>query len=131
MPNELTEAEKLAALDRAATQGQWVPNEVGGGAFSTWDHMPVLAGKTMDVELCCKLVNAYRANQLVLIGPDAVEKVARAIGLLKYEGLEPPVRWPSDPLDALKGVHTPTLTWEYAEHCRRLSTAALAALGVK
>ncbi len=71
----------LAALSDAATQGQWVPNEVGGGAFSTWDHMPVLAGKTMDVELCCKLVNAYRANQIAVIGPDAVERCAAAMAI--------------------------------------------------
>jgi len=113
MPNEQPEAKKLAALDRAATQGQWVPNEVGGGAFSTWDHMPVLAGKTMDVELCCKLVNAYRANRLVLIGPDAVEVVARVIASTSAGAWEY-LHVSTDPKD-----------WEFE------ARAALDALGVK
>lgn len=65
----------LAALSAAATKGQWVPNVVGNGAFSTFDHMPVLAGKTFDVELCCALVNAYRTGNLVQIDEGMRERV--------------------------------------------------------
>ena len=67
--------DELAALSEKATQGRWVPNTVGGGAFSTWHHMPVLEGKAEDVELCCKLVSAYRSGNLAWVGDGAVEAV--------------------------------------------------------
>ena len=85
----MTEAEKLAALSDAATQidpavlvvravlhahqRAMTPPDSGWGNMSyakgSYDHLPVFQAA----------LAAYRANQLVLIGPDAVEKVARAI----------------------------------------------------
>jgi hypothetical protein len=54
-------ADELEKLAGEATGGQWVSNEIGGGAFSTFDHMPVLMGKTHDVALACALRNALPA----------------------------------------------------------------------
>jgi hypothetical protein len=147
----MTEAEKLAALDRAATQGVWevdseYDNEAlysgGGGCgrgFKNYFIGTDIGGKwktlldtvNSDEKLInddydgdggsawdtvgeansafiVALVNAYRANQLVLIGPDAVERVARA--LAQENGL------------------FPTDDWRY--YINR-ACAALAALGVK
>ena len=93
-PSAMTETtpDQLAALDRAATQGL----------------MPTKGDHTPDSRFIAALWNAYRAKQLVLIGPDAVEKVARA--LAELDGLDP------------------NEEWDAYEH---KATAALAALGVK
>jgi hypothetical protein len=126
MTNEQTEAEKLAALDRAATQGVWgtdcadhdMPYEnivlkSGYRNIATvWiDDAPVPDynhAQQANAALIVALVNAYRAKQVVLIGPDAVEKVARAMAELHLPGSK-----------QLWKMYVP------------LATAALAALGVK
>jgi hypothetical protein len=66
----MTEAEKLAALDRAATQG-----DEADRFFA-------------ESELQEKLLRLYRANQLVLIGPDAVEKAINRINEIAIIELE-------------------------------------------
>ncbi len=93
----MTEAEKLAALDQQYRES---PNALSLHLFNSALH------------------DLYRANQLVLIGPDAVEKVARAI----YQ--------------AMNGHIATAHTWEQLEpepkaFWRDKATAALAALGVK
>ena len=94
----MTEAEKLAALDRAATQGVWETGDrmEANYVWASKTHLACFSSTTDDglgsdtfergkseavanADLACALVNAYRANQLVLIGPDAVGDVARAI----------------------------------------------------
>lgn len=83
--------EELAALSEAATQ-----SEPAWNVFAQ------------------ALVSAYRAGQLVLIGPDAVEVVARAA--CSHNGLNPDEIFEGHPL------------WTQYEDEQR---AALAALGVK
>lgn len=118
----MTEAEKLAALSEAATQGVW--NHLGycgqdgniqgprqeqiASLSSAWGKSNQTGHQCFaNAAFIVALVNAYRANQLVLIGPDAVEKMMEAM----YQA-EP---------DAL-----------YRSSVRkRLARAALAALGVK
>jgi hypothetical protein len=83
--------DQLAALDRAATQGVWeieldpydkpFPGICPQG--SPFDMACFTMGEDGDenlanAQLTVALVNAYRANQLVLIGTDAVEKVKAA-----------------------------------------------------
>ena len=113
MTNEQTEAEKLAALDRAATQGVWnvfqhfaTPTDSRSDIVGrTRDDDIVECVRNADAALIVALVNAYRANQLVLIGPGAVEVVALAIE--KHMDHD----------------------WNWTK--KTLATAALAALGVK
>jgi hypothetical protein len=57
--------DQLAALDRAATQ-----------TYDLWE------AELAHTKLGDALIALYRAEQLVLIGPDAVEKVARAMAEL-------------------------------------------------
>lgn len=122
----MTKAEKLAALSEAATQGVW--NVFQHFATPT-DSRSDIVGRTRDDDIveCVRnadaafivaLVNLYRANQLALIGPDAVEDVARAI----YQ--------------AMNGHIATAHTWEQLEpepkaFWRDKATAAIAALGVK
>jgi len=97
----------LAALDRAAAQGEWrndhgtLWGDDGAGEF------PLASSSPRSAAFIVALVNAYRAKQLVLIGPDAVEKVVEAMYQAEPEAL-------------------------YREAVRKsLARAALAALGVK
>jgi len=60
----VTEAEKLAALDRAATQEA---DDIAYYSGTSSAHRP------KQEAFHAALVNAYRAKQVVLIGPDAVE----------------------------------------------------------
>ena len=121
----MTEAEKLAALSDAATQGVWeieldqydkpFPGICPQG--SPFDMASFTMGEDADenlanAQLTVALVNAYRANQLVLIGPDAVEVVARALEK-------------SLAFDVESDVYAGELTHE--ERCK-LARAALAAL---
>ena len=104
----MTEAEKLAALSEAATPGTWQQSHrkrsdgmystevycADGGTIATfaWYPKPVDAAgwigtyRSENAALIVALVNAYRANQLVLIGPDAVEVAARAMAELHLPG---------------------------------------------
>lgn len=100
--------DQLAALDRAATQEA---DDIAYYSGSSSRHRP------KQEAFHAALVNAYRANQLVLIGPDAVEKVARAMAA--HVGFE----WVDGP-----GEERSLLNKHEA---RTLATAALAALGVK
>jgi DNA-binding GntR family transcriptional regulator len=102
MPNELTEAEKLAALDRAARDA----DESGDGELAY----------ALNRQFAGALMTAYRANQLVLIGSDAVEAL-RA----NKQGWENAVE-----MGLLPPQHHDTAR-ALIEQCR----AALAALGVK
>ena len=90
--------DQLAALDRAARE-------------------PTLEGSRAADDLAAKLFYLYRTGKLVLIGPDAVEVVARA--MMAHVGLE----WVDGPEEerSLLNKH----------EARALATAALAALGVK
>ena len=97
----MTEAEKLAALDRAARNA----DESGDGELAY----------ALNRQFAGALMTAYRANQLVLIGTDAVEVVARALEK-------------SLAFDVESDVYAGELTHE--ERCK-LARAALAALGVK
>jgi hypothetical protein len=118
----MTEAENLAALDRAATQGGWhLYQHFAAPDFTRAD----IVGRTRDDDiienvngpdaaLIVALVNAYRAKQLVLIGPDAVEKARTALGAALAD-LDP---------------RTPIAKLTRAEELA-LATAALAALEVK
>ena len=126
----MTEAEKLAALDRAATQGVWgtdcadhdMPYEnivlkSGYRNIATvWiDDAPVPDynhAQQANAALIVALVNAYRAKQVVLIGPDAVEVASEAI---KRRAID-------------KGNDSPAV---FDGDADELARAALAALGVK
>jgi len=127
----MTEAEKLAALDRAATQGTLIAHGWGDGSTPMGmtnifnEDAEVLVMECIpeaDANFIVALWNAYRANQLVLIGPDAVEDVANAIWGCSFhpvdvasgEAEKRKAEWPRD--------------WDKA---KRRATAALAALGVK
>jgi hypothetical protein len=68
--------DQLAALDRAATQGVWEAHLIDGTAYmvSRPNSASTIQAETVDdLRLAATLVNAYRAKQLVLIGPDAAE----------------------------------------------------------
>jgi hypothetical protein len=85
--------EHLAALSDAATQGVWLVNECGFDNYAYTISAPASDGQYSHVvaDVCLRdpakanaalivaLVNAYRAGQIAVIGPDAVERVARAI----------------------------------------------------
>jgi len=78
--------EQLAALDWAATQGVWhLYQHFAAPDFTRAD----IVGQTRDDDivenvnepaaaLIVALVNAYRAKQVVIIGPDAVEEATLA-----------------------------------------------------
>lgn len=114
-----TTPEQLAALDRAATQGVWESREVPGQAGWSQIHAPenpCIAVEVNDEDgpFIVALVNAYRTGKLVLIGPDAVERVARAL---------------CEENAAAKGVYRDVeADWPAFE---RFARAALTALGVK
>lgn len=95
----------LAALSEAATQGVPVTGNDWLRQFSD------------DRQLADVLLALYHAGQLVLIGPDAVERAARA--MMAHVGFE----WVDGPEEerSLLNKH----------EARALATAALAALGVK
>ena len=87
----MTEAEKLAALSEAATselinldtlpdQIQSLRNHAEERRNKGWLKSAAnLEASAYLIETLAAEVATYRANQLVLIGPDAVEVVARAI----------------------------------------------------
>ncbi len=98
--------DELAALDRAATQGVPVTGNDWLRQFSE------------DQQLADVLLALYRANQLVMIGPDAVEALKYADGVLE-----------ADMFDAMEHGDA---DWEgQARHSLDAIRVALAALGVK
>lgn len=111
MPNEQTEAEKLAALDRAATQKQ--PMLLECVENGVWQIRLIFGEGEKNCTAMRQWADAYRTGKLVLIGPDAVERVARAIASTSADKWEY-LHVSTDPKD-----------WEFE------ATAALAALGVK
>ncbi len=121
----MTEAENLAAMDRAATQGVWTNDPgfqsrsyirtSGGDLIASFSHiaqqksLPAIA----NTSFVAGLVNLYRANKLAVIDEGAVERVARALHSIEES-------WND-------------IEWEYlpenvqATFCRQ-ATAAIAAL---
>lgn len=95
-------------LDTVNSDEKLINEDYDADGGSAWDTV----GEA-NTAFIVALVNAYRANQLVLIGPDAVEKVARAIASTSADTWEY-LHVSTDPKD-----------WEFE------ATAALAALGVK
>lgn len=68
--------DELAALDSAATQKQ--PMLLECVENGVWQIRLIFGEGEKNCTAMRQWADAYRANQLVLIGPDAVEKVARA-----------------------------------------------------
>lgn len=93
----MTNPEHLAALSDAATASPWhlqtgaigVNPWISAGNWTRKDGSYVRGGcilnmvahdeREQDAAFIVALVNAYRANQIAVIGPDAVERVARVI----------------------------------------------------
>lgn len=105
--------DELAALDRAATQKQ--PMLLECVENGVWQIRLIFGEGEKNCTAMRQWADAYRTGKLVLIGPDAVENVARA--------LEKALAF-----DVESDVYAGELTHE--ERCK-LATAALAALGVK
>ena len=74
--------EHLAALSDAATQGEWLAD----GCDIRLVDGPATWGKDekANVAFITALVNAYRANQIAVIGPDAVERALEKIGVVRF-----------------------------------------------
>lgn len=90
----MTNPEHLAALSDAATQGEWLAN----GCDIRLVDGPATWGKDekANVAFITALVNAYRANQIAVIGPDAVERMARAA--ISFHGMNPDEMFEGYPL---------------------------------
>jgi hypothetical protein len=118
--------EQLAALSEAATQGEWTycrnPENTRWIIDSASAHAIACGAGYEPVNganaaFIVALVNAYRTGKLVLIGDDAVERMARAID---------PEIWACDP-----PISTLAAAIRFHERRRascRIATAALAAL---
>ena len=151
----MTEAEKLAALSEAATQGVWryrpmpyddwgiVKSSVQENGYSyvlaQFRDPDKLDEETLSQHRAAKtdpwsgnaqfvvaLVNAYRANQLVLIGPDAVAQVARAMCEAIVQQDDPGFHIVDEPWDG-----TISYLDQGETDFKPVARAALAAMGVK
>lgn len=100
--------DELAALDRAATQKQ--PMLLECVENGVWQIRLIFGEGEKNCTAMRQWADAYRTGKLVLIGPDAVEDVARAISVERRA-------W---------GAPDEVTTYD-----RALATAALSALGVK
>jgi len=82
----------LAALSEAATKGDWIVEVIDGAAYMSVKSAGMYDADTEeDLRLSATLVNAYRAGQLVEIGPDAVERAANAFCDVFSDGNAPTV----------------------------------------
>jgi hypothetical protein len=86
-----TTPDQLAALDQAAAQGVWEAHLLDGAAYmvSRPNSASTIQAETVDdLRLAATLVNAYRANQIAVIGPDAVKQATDAIRDIYDPGAE-------------------------------------------
>lgn len=123
-------ADKITALDRAATLRKLIADTAAdvSAQNEVWT-----AGDLADALIA--------TGKLVLIGPDAVEDVARAISTAKginpdaiyqhHEGEDWPVDDRREYVDAFSGEKRVMLSHKAWRRSEKFATAALAALGVK